>query len=114
MHDFVRKAIAFRREHPVLRSARVLRMADYKACGFPDLSFHSDVAWMSASGKTKTGFGVMYCGQYAEKTDGTPDDTIYIAYNMYWLTQRFALPDLPENFRWVISADTSREQAFPE
>ncbi|MGI6057170.1 MAG: Type II secretory pathway, pullulanase PulA and related glycosidase [Bilifractor sp.] len=114
MHDFVRKAIAFRREHPVLRSAREMRMADYKACGFPDLSFHSDVAWMSASGKTRTGFGAMYCGQYAEKPDGTPDDTVYIAYNMYWQPQRFALPDLPEDFRWVICADTSREEAFME
>ena len=28
--------------------------------------------------------------------------------------QRFALPDLPDDFRWIICADTSREQAFPE
>ncbi|MDY2837969.1 MAG: Type II secretory pathway, pullulanase PulA and related glycosidase, partial [Bilifractor sp.] len=114
MCDFVRKAIAFRKEHPVLHSGRELRMTDYKACGFPDLSFHSEVAWMSAAGTTKTGFGAMYCGQYAEKPEGTPDDTVYIAYNMYWQPQQFALPDLPEGYRWVIRADTSREQAFCE
>lgn len=66
---------------------------------------------MSGTGDTKVGFAVMYCGDYAEKDDSTKDQTIYIAYNMYWKEQEFALPHLPGG-RWYLKADTSREDAF--
>ena len=112
LREFVKDCIAFRREHPVLHQPHLLRMSDYKSCGFPDLSYHSRIAWMSGTGDTKVGFAVMYCGQYAEKEDGTKDQTIYIAYNMYWKEQEFALPHLPGGGRWYLKADTSREDAF--
>ncbi|MCC6095014.1 MAG: Type II secretory pathway, pullulanase PulA and related glycosidase [Eubacterium sp.] len=114
MQDFVKTAIRFRREHPVLHSASALRMTDYKACGFPDLSYHGAVAWMHTAGETRIGIGALYCGSYAVREDGSCDDTIYIIYNMYWMVQKFALPDLPDGCRWVLKADTSREKPFLE
>ncbi|MGN0362637.1 MAG: Type II secretory pathway, pullulanase PulA and related glycosidase [Bilifractor sp.] len=114
MQDFVKAAIRFRGEHPVLRSANVLRMTDYKACGFPDLSYHGAVAWMRTAGETRIGIGVLYCGSYAVKKDGSCDDTIYIIYNMYWMKQDFALPDPPEGCRWMLKVDTSMERPFLE
>ena len=112
MTEFVRQAIAFRAAHPVLRQAMPLRMADYKASGFPDVSYHSQIAWMSQAGQIRAGLGVMYSGAYAVKPDGTADDTLYIAYNMYWMPQSFALPDLPPEQCWKVVCDTSCEEGF--
>ena len=114
MKEFVRKAVAFRMAHPVLRQPMPLRMADYRASGTPDISYHSQIAWMSMSGQTKSGLGVMYSGAYGKKQDGTSDDTLYIIYNMYWMPQNFALPDLPAGSCWMVTADTSRKDSFPE
>lgn len=114
MREFVRKAVAFRADHPVLRQPLPLRMADYRASGMPDISYHSQIAWMSQSGQTKTGLGVMYSGAYGKKQDGTEDDSLYIIYNMYWMPQKFALPDLPAGSCWAISADTSAPEGFLE
>ena len=114
MKHFVSECIAFRAAHPVLHQCHPMKMSDYRSCGFPDLSYHSSIAWMSGSAGTKCGFAAMYCGEYAEKPDGSADDTIYIVYNMYWKAQDFALPQLPSGRQWVIRADTSREECFLE
>lgn len=112
LRKFVQDCIAFRKHHPVLHQPHMFRMSDYRGCGFPDLSYHSRIAWMSGTGDTKIGFAAMYCGNYAEKEDGTKDQTIYIAYNMYWKKQDFALPHLPGGGKWYLKADTSRDNAF--
>jgi glycogen operon protein len=112
LNDYVRQCISFRKKHPVLHPEKLYRMSDYKSCGFPDLSYHSKIAWMSGTGETKNGFAAMYCGRYADKPDGTKDDTIYIAYNMYWRPQTFALPQLPQGMQWKVKADTSRNEVF--
>ena len=114
MLAFVKKCIGFRKEHPVLRQRQPLRMADYKKTGYPDISYHSHTAWMYESGQTKAGIAVMYSGGYAEKSPGVPDDTIYIAYNMYWRPQFFAVPDLLDGKQWYIKADTFSEEGFYE
>ena len=49
----------------------------------------------------------MYCGAYAEKEDGTPDDFIYIGYNFHWENRTIALPNLPDGMAWKKMADTS-------
>lgn len=112
MLAFVKNCIRFRRDHPVLRQRMPLRMEDYRKTGYPDISFHSHTAWMYESGQTKAGIGVLYCGQYAEKEPGTADDMIYIAYNMYWRPQTFAVPDLPPGQHWYRKVDTSSDEGF--
>lgn len=112
MFAFVKNCITFREEHPVLRQRQPLRMSDYKKTGFPDISYHSHTAWMYESGQTKAGIAVLYSGGYAEKAPGVPDDMIYIAYNMYWRAQSFAVPALPAGGQWYIKADTSSEEGF--
>ena len=112
LYSFVRKGIAFRRQHPVLHRAEPLRLADYKSCGLPDLSYHSGNAWMQQSTQMKAAFGSLFCGSYAKREDGTEDDTLYILYNMYWQEQAFALPDPPAGTSWFIKADTDREDVF--
>ncbi len=112
LHDFVKKLIAFRNQHPILRLSEPLRLVDYKACGFPDISYHSHAAWLLESRQLKAALGVLYCGKYAVKTDGTQDDTLYIIYNMYWQKQYFALPEPPAGTSWVLKADTEYGPVF--
>ena len=114
MQEFVRRAAAFRHAHPVLHQAQPLRMEDYRAAGFPDISYHSQTAWMSQTGQTKSGLGVLLCGEYGKKPGGEADNTLYLVYNMYWMPQSFALPDLPKGWKWMAAADTSHEEGFFE
>lgn len=112
LRSFVQKAIAFRKEHPVLRMPDAVRLSDYKRYGYPDLSFHGRMAWHMDEREMPCGFGAMYCGSYAERPDGSGDDFVYLAYNAYWMEQDFALPDLPRGLRWKIVCETAQRDSF--
>lgn len=112
MLEFVKWCIAFRKAHPVLHMPAEPRMIDYKSCGCPDLSYHSERAWYNQMEYDSRFFGEMYCGSYAEKTGGTEDDFIYIAYNMHWNSHTLALPTLPGDKRWVLAVDTSAADGY--
>lgn len=114
LQEFVARALAFRREHPVLRQRQPLRLMDYQACGFPDLSYHGERAWFLPLEEGIPSFGVLLWGQYSLRPDGTEDDAVYILYNMYWQDRKFALPDLPEGMRWLLKGDSGIEEGFYE
>lgn len=105
--DFVKKLLKFRREHQILHMKADVRLVDYKSIGFPDLSYHSDIAWMMESGGMKEAFGILYCSEYENPED--PVRYIYIAYNMYWREQFFALPVLPEGYLWYLKVSTASD-----
>lgn len=106
-YRFVKQAVVFRRAHPILHMPSELKGTDYQAKGFPDISFHGERAWYLSYENTSRLLGVMYCGLYAEKADGTPDDFIYAAYNFHWENRALALPNLPEGMKWEKIADTA-------
>ena len=110
--EFVKQAIQFRKEHPVLHGSREPRLMDYKGVGCPDLSYHSQRAWFSQMENTCRFIGVMYCGDYAEKENGETDDYLYVGFNMHWNSHELALPSLPEKCIWRKVADTSLEKSF--
>ena len=89
------------------------RGVDYLAKGFPDMSFHGERAWYLNKENTCRLIGVMYCGAYAEKPDGTEDDFIYVGYNFHWENRTIALPNLPEGYVWKKTADTSETEDGP-
>ncbi len=105
--DFVKKAIAFRKEHKILHLAKELQLSDYKSCGCPDLSYHSNRAWYGDFAYNSRQLGVMLCGLYAGE-----EEYLYIAYNFNPLPQEFALPKLPVGYAWHIAIDTGRDDAF--
>lgn len=114
---FVKEAITFRKDHPVFHMETALRGIDYLAKGFPDISFHGERAWYLNKENTCRLLGVMYCGGYAAKPDGTADDFIYVGYNFHWENRTIALPNLPDGMVWKKTADTSeteREHCFWE
>ncbi len=105
--EFVKKAIAFRREHRILSMAEDLQMSDYKSCGSPDLSYHSSRAWYGGFEYNSRQLGMMYCEQYAQQ-----EGFLYVAYNLHPLEQELALPALPAQMSWYLAADTSTEAGF--
>lgn len=105
--EFVKETIAFRKAHPVLHMEKEPKGSDYLAKGFPDISFHGERAWYLNQENTSRLLGVMYCGSYAKKEDGSEDDFIYVGYNFHWENRNIALPNLPEGMIWKKTADTS-------
>ena len=114
MTAFVKRALAFRMAHPVLHRSGAVRETDYKNLGLPEMSYHSQRAWVADLENGSRRLGILYCGGYASHADGRPDDTVYILYNMHWEPHAFALPDLPEGTRWYAAADTGTEEGFFE
>ncbi|MCI5649154.1 MAG: hypothetical protein MR332_06955 [Fusicatenibacter sp.] len=112
--DFVKKAIVFRKEHPAFHAGSEPRLLDYKAFGSPDMSYHSQRAWYSEMENTCRSIGVMYCGDYYPKEDGTVDASLYIAYNMHWNARELALPALAGKQIWQVDVDTAKEECFYE
>lgn len=110
----------FSQNHPILHMPKEMRGVDYMAKGFPDVSVHGERAWFLNRDNTSRLLGIMYCGAYAQKDDGTEDDFLYIGMNFHWEKRNIALPNLPEGMNWKKIADTSemgepwfREQEEP-
>lgn len=109
IYDFVRTVIAFRKNHPVLHGKLEPKIMDYKACGFPDMSYHGVRAWCPEYENFRRQLGVFYCGKYGIKPDGSPDDNIYAAFNMHWEPHEFDLPNLPKGERWHVAFHTDEQ-----
>ncbi len=105
---FVRDAIQFRKRHRILHMSRELRGIDSLSCGYPDVSYHGNRAWYGAFERSSRQIGVMYCGEYANE-----DNFIYVAYNLHWSAQEFALPNIPDSMSWYIAIDTAKG-VYPE
>ena len=100
---FVRDVIDFRKQHRILHMPKELRVIDSLSCGYPDVSYHGNRAWYGAFERNSRQIGVMYCGEYAKE-----DNFIYVAYNLHWSPQEFALPSIPEPMSWYIAIDTAQ------
>jgi glycogen operon protein len=100
---FTSLMIQFRREHPVLRSNRFFEHWDRVGSGFPDISFHGTQVWQPDFS------GVSRC--IAFRLDGahasSPDNTIYVAMNMYWDGLPYELPGPGEGKIWKVAVNTS-------
>lgn len=107
--DFVKKVIAFRKEHEILHREEEFTMLDFLACGYPDLSYHGEEAWKLNTDHLSRYAGVMYCGHYAADGRGKEDNFVYIAYNMHWQDHVLALPKLEKGLEWVSILSTVAE-----
>ncbi|MBR2530007.1 MAG: hypothetical protein IKE35_03165, partial [Lachnospiraceae bacterium] len=109
--EYTKMLIKLRMSHPILHPEREFRIMDYAACGFPDLSYHSDMAWNARFDNHLRHIGVMICGKYARLTHTREDDFFYIAYNMHWENHTFALPKLEKGYEWAVKTVTCVENA---
>ena len=108
---YFKQIIKFRRHHQVLRYEEHLAHSDYLGLGYPDFSWHGVKAWQPETGHNNLTAAFMLNGQYA-KTDGVPDDFIYVAMNMHWEMHGFELPQLPEGMNWYVFANTGMEPPY--
>lgn len=106
IHDFVKFLIRFRKAHPMFHMSGEPKVMDYKVCGYPDVSFHGVKAWYPEFENFRRQLGVLYCGEYGAKPDGTADDFFYVAYNLHWEPHEFALPHLPKDRKWQVAVNT--------
>ncbi len=107
---FTAELIALRRAHGIMHQKEPLKLMDYLACGYPDLSYHGREAWRANMDYQMRHVGVMLCGKYCT-VNGKEDDCLYIAYNMHWEPHEFALPKLLKNGRWKLLLCTDGEKA---
>ncbi len=110
LYTFVRQLIQLRKEHPIIHLQSEPTMTDTLENGYPDLSYHSDQVWYMDPYRTGHALGMLYCGDYAQKEES--DDYFYIANNMGWNKQKFAIPNLPKNRVWYRLIDTDREESI--
>ena len=116
LYEFTRYLIAFRKAHPVFHMEQDPKVMDYKVCGYPDVSFHGVKTWCPEFGNFRRQLGVLYCGDYGVRPDGTTDDFFYVAYNFHWEPHEFALPHLPKGRKWHVAINTdaaSRNGIYP-
>lgn len=106
LYEFVRYLIAFRKAHPVFHMEREPRVMDYLVCGHPDISYHGVKTWCPEFENFRRQIGILYCGKYGIRPDGTADDYFFTAYNMHWEPHEFALPNLPKGMIWYQAFNT--------
>ncbi len=103
--EFVKRCIAFRKAHPVLRSTRHFWNRDYVGSGYADITWHGTKAWAADWSNDSRTLAFMLCGKHAK--GGTVEDNyIYVAMNMHWQTHGFELPGLPSGLAWHVFVNT--------
>ena len=111
--DFVKEAIAFRKEHKVLHMAQEPKGTDYRSLGYPDISYHGRHAWYGDLDPVSRQIGIMYCEGYGQK-DSQPQGFLYLACNLHWEQQRLALPHLPGKMQWTVALKTCTDEEQKE
>lgn len=104
--DYVKRVIAFRKEHPIFHQPRECRMIDYGFRGCPDLSYHGCEPWKQRWETYSRQTGIMFCGDYVP---GCENKYFYIAVNMYWEDSDFNLPNPANVSRWCLLFSTDEE-----
>ena len=102
--EYVKAIVGLRFKHNALHSEKPFKLMDYKACGYPDLSYHGQEAWRPDLSNYSHSIGLLYSGLYGD--DEKDNSFIYVIYNMHWTPIKFALPELPEGLKWHILSTT--------
>ena len=102
MFEFTKKAIQFRKDHPVIS-----RDLEPSKLGLPNMSVHTQEPYEEVTDET-TYLGVMFAGNNPETTS---EDIVYVGFNPHWEETEVKLPDLPDNYEWeqVTSTGTIEE-----
>lgn len=113
LFEYVKELISLRRDHPVLHLEKEATLMDNRSCGYPDISYHSEMAWYPQMDTHIRHVGIMLCGSYAP--GNREDDFFYIATNMHWEEHDFALPKLSKDMEWIYCTDTDSgmDRAYP-
>lgn len=110
--SFLKALITFRKEHKILHMDRQLYAYDQLSCGYPDISYHGDNAWVNAMENYNRHIGIMYCEKYTDEHMSDDICLLYVAYNMHWEKHDLALPKIGEEGSWsVLICSSERDNA---
>ena len=98
-YEYVRRLLAFRRAHPVLRACEY--DFTHNGTGYPELSFHGTRPWELDREASTLTFAYMYAEDH-EKYGTQEDCFIYVAVNAHWEAHSFELPVIPEGMSWYV------------
>lgn len=104
MTEFVRRLISLRRTYQAIWRPENRVGVEGHRDNYPLVSHHGSNAWHMEFHPGERHFGVMYYSADEKDEDGV--ECLYVAYNMNWTPQRFALPRAPEKLRWHVLVDT--------
>ncbi len=104
---YIKKLIAFRKEHEVLRMEQPMQLLDTKSYGYPDLSYHEESAWISSGFFSREALGILYCGKYANEAED-----VYLGFNFSDFHRNLALPKQNRKRKWYLLMDTGMKNAF--
>ena len=109
MKAFCENLISLRKNHMILHMPQEPRQMDYMGMGLPDMSYHGTKAWYPDFSNFNRHFSVMYCGKYATAFGKNEENDLYIAYNMYWESQKFGIPSAKPGKEWkmILTTDAS-------
>lgn len=117
IYDFVKLLIAYRKKHKILHMDSCLTGTDRMGYGVADISFHGLQVYKAGQEPYCREQGIMLCDKYAIGNKGCDDISqkfIYIAFNMYWESQCFELPQLKKETgnegSWQVAFHTSKEK----
>lgn len=114
LFGFWKMLVEFRRSHPILSPAKELRLMDYIACGYPDLSYHGQNAWSPQTEDYCRHIGIMLCSLYEKSCKNgrkSGNAFLYQAFNMHWESHKLALPRLPKGMKWETAFQTDEDGA---
>ena len=112
LFSFVKKLLAFRKAHPVLMMSEEDEKGVRVESGLPRVSYHTESAWLPYVDGNRTSIGILYCGEYAKKADGTEDDMLYLAFHFGEGEKSFALPIPKKGYTWEKVIDTESDEGF--
>ncbi len=106
LFQFCRMLIQLRKDNKILHPTSEPRLMDYKAYGYPDVSYHGETPWQPRLYVYQRHIGILYCGYYGgeEKKDAP---FFYLGINMYWEPCKLALPRLPKGLCWRLLEKTT-------
>jgi glycogen operon protein len=120
LHEFTRRLIRLRHEHPVFRRATFLRGKELKGSGLPD------VWWFRPDGLKMTrrdwNSGEPVLGMFLNGREiDTPgpqgedieDDSFFVLFNAHWEDRTFTLPRRRFGARWALELSTADPEAEP-
>jgi len=100
---FTREMIRFRHQHSVLRSRSFFEHRDRVGSGYADITFHGTQTWRPDFSPGSRCLAFRLDGAHA----GSPDNSIYVAINMFWDGLPYELPSPGEGKRWKVAVNTS-------
>jgi glycogen operon protein len=108
LFTFVKRLIAFRKAHPMLRRGAHLGSQLSQGDGQAQISWHGTQAWNVDWSDGNRMLAFLLSGQLKQSQAGAQlDDFLFVAMNMHWEGHGFELPKLPDNLKWHVFANTS-------